>query len=375
MFKSGPTSLVAASLVGGAIGAALAVGWLGTAPLRPSQVDTRPSPAVSSADRPTFADAVSRAAPAVVSVFATQSESVPGAAHPPSYPGLHWAPPGAAASRTALGSGVILSADGLVLTNGHVIRGAEQVKAVLADGRALDLTLLGVDPDTDLAVLKADASGLPTAPLGQAQSLRVGDLAFAIGNPFGVGQTVTMGIVSATGRTDLGLTQIENFIQTDAAINPGNSGGALINSAGELIGINTAIFTETGSTQGIGFAVPVELAIGVAQALATQGRVTRGWIGMSGRSVTPALAESFGLRTPQGVLVASTLRDSPAAHAGLRPGDVVTRIDDRDVATVQDLLEAITNAGPDTALDLEIWRGSERIITQARTDDRPPPME
>jgi serine protease DegS len=255
------------------------------------------------------------------------------------------------------------------------VQNAEHIRAVMSDGRSLALTLLGVDADTDLAVLKADAQGLPAAPIGRAQALRVGDLALAIGNPFGVGQTVTMGIVSATGRGDLGITSIERFIQTDAAINPGNSGGALINAQGELVGINTAIFTETGTAQGIGFAIPTEIAIDVAHSLATQGQVTRGWIGLSGRSVTPELAESFGLRAGHGVLVASTLRDSPAAQAGLRPGDVVTRIDDRDVATVQDLLDAVAGAGPRAALSLEIWRGSERILTRATTDTRPRPAE
>jgi serine protease DegS len=371
MFKRGPTSLIVASMVGGALGAAMTLGWQGMAHPGRVQLDLPADRAVAAPDRPSYADAVSRIAPAVVSIFATHAEGRPAGVPAPSYPDLHWAPPGAAASRTALGSGVILSPDGLVLTSGHVIQGAARVHAVLADGRSLALLRLGIDPETDLAVLKAEAEGLPTAPLGRAGRLRVGDLAFAIGNPFGVGQTVTMGIVSAIGRSDLGLTRIENFIQTDAAINPGNSGGALINSAGELVGISTAIVSETGSAQGVGFAVPVELALEVAHALAIHGRVNRGWIGMSGHSVTPALAESFGLRTARGVLVASTLRDSPAAQAGLRPGDVVTRIDDRDVATVQDLLEAITHAGPDTAVNLEIWRGNERILTQTRTDDRP----
>jgi S1-C subfamily serine protease len=245
----------------------------------------------------------------------------------------------------------------------------------LQTGARLRLELVGVDADTDLAVLKADAQGLPTAPIGRAQALRVGDLALAIGNPFGVGQTVTMGIVSATGRGELGITSIERFIQTDAAINPGNSGGALINAQGELVGINTAIFTETGTAQGIGFAIPTEIAIEVARSLATQGQVTRGWIGLSGRSVTPELAESFGLRAGTGCSSPRPCATVPAAQAGLRPGDVVTRIDDRDVATVQDLLDAVAGAGPHTALSLEVWRGSERILTRATTDTRPPPAE
>lgn len=378
MIKTGPTTLVIAAIIGGALGTALTLFALEIIPLTPrapQRIDVHTQTPPQSGDLPTFAQAVARAAPAVVSIFATQSDARPHPSVLPAHPGAHWAPPGAptgaAASRTGVGSGVILSPDGLILTNRHVVQDAAQIRAVLADGRSLPLTMLGVDAATDLAVLKAGAAGLPTAPIGRALDLRVGDLALAIGNPFGVGQTVTMGIVSATGRADLGITSIENFIQTDAAINPGNSGGALINARGELVGINTAIFTETGSSQGIGFAIPTELALAVAEALATRGQVNRGWIGLSGRSVTPELAESFGLRMPHGVLVASTLRDSPAAQAGLRPGDVVTRIDDRDVATVQDLLDAVASAGPNTALELELWRGSERILTRATTHSRP----
>ncbi|RKT44574.1 trypsin-like peptidase domain-containing protein [Thiocapsa rosea] len=375
MLKIGPTTLLITALVGGASGSAvtLLLAPPGSDPV--AQHDTAGTAANLRDDLPTFARAVSRVAPAVVSIFATQTELGPPRSTLPTYPGLHHAPPGAAASRTGLGSGVILSPDGLILTNRHVVQDADRIRAVLADGRSLALTLIGVDADTDLAVLKADAQGLPTAPIGDSRALRVGDLALAIGNPFGVGQTATMGIIGATGRGELGITSIESFIQTDAAINPGNSGGALVNAQGELIGINTAIFTETGTAQGVGFAIPAEIAIEVAHALVSQGQVTRGWIGLSGRSVTPELAESFGLRSARGVLVASTLRDSPAAQAGLRPGDVVTRIDDRDVATVQDLLDAVAGAGPHTALSLEVWRGSERILTRATTDTRPPQAE
>ena len=374
MIKTGPTTLLIAAVIGGVSGSVLTLSLAPPGADKSSPQTTNIAEATGS-DLPTFAAAVSRVAPAVVSIFATQAEPAAPRATLPPYQGHHHGPSGAAAARTGLGSGVILSPDGFILTNRHVIQDADRIRAVLADGRSLELTLVGVDADTDLAVLKADAQGLTAAPIGRAQSLRVGDLALAIGNPFGVGQTVTMGIVSATGRGELGITAIERFIQTDAAINPGNSGGALINAQGELVGINTAIFTETGTAQGIGFAIPTEIAIDVARSLATQGQVTRGWIGLSGRSVTPELAESFGLRAGHGVLVASTLRDSPAAQAGLRPGDVVTRIDDRDVATVQDLLDAVAGAGPHAALSLEVWRGSERILTRATTDTRPTPAE
>jgi serine protease DegS len=256
-----------------------------------------------------------------------------------------------------------------------VVKDADEIRVVLADGRQLDVMVVGLDADTDLAVLKADGGGLPVAPIGNPAGLRVGDLALAIGNPFGVGQTVTQGIVSAIGRGELGITPIENFIQTDAAINPGNSGGALVNARGELVGINTAIYSDSGSAAGIGFAVPTDLALKVATGLVEHGRVPRGWIGMSGRSVTPELVQSYGLRASQGVLVSSTLEDSPAEQAGLRPGDVVTRVDDREVTSLQELLDAIAGTGPNQSVSLEIWRGSERLRTSAVTARRPIPGE
>jgi serine protease DegS len=325
-----------------------------------------------------FADAVSRSAPAVVSIFTTRTvaerQPVPDARH--QYPFGPPAPPVRRETReTGLGSGVILSADGLILTNRHVVKEADSIQVVLSDGRRILVKVLGVDGETDLAVLKADATDLPAAPIGDPKTLRVGDLALAIGNPYGMGQTVTQGIVSAIGRVDLGIAPIEDFIQTDAAINPGNSGGALVNTRGELIGINTAIYSETGTSGGIGFAIPSDLALKVARTIAAQGSVKRGWIGMNGRSVTPELAEDFGLRAPQGVLVSSTLRDSPAEHAGLRPGDVVTRVGDREVSSVQELLDAIAGTGPNRPLSLEVWRGSERLETSTVTGERPSQAE
>jgi serine protease DegS len=266
---------------------------------------------------------------------------------------------------------VILSGDGLILTNCHVVRGADRIRAVLADGRSLEAAVLGLDPETDLAVLKARAVGLPSAPIGDPRALRVGDLALAIGNPYGMGQTVTQGIVSATGRAELGLTPIESYIQTDAAINPGNSGGALVNARGELVGINTASYSESGTSGGIGFAIPSDLALKVARAIVERGQVERGWIGISGRNVTPGIQESFGLRAPGGVLVSSTLPESPAEQAGLRPGDVVSQVAGREVRSLQELLDAIAGAGPNQPLSLEVWRGSERLAVSAVTQARP----
>jgi serine protease DegS len=323
-----------------------------------------------------YAEAVNRAAPAVVSIFsskvATERESL---AFRNPYLQQQFGQFLPERTRrhpyTSLGSGVILSRDGLILTNRHIIKGSRKIKVVLADGTSLDARVVGLDPETDVAVLKAEAKGLPTIPIGRPQDLRVGDVVLAIGNPFGIGQTVTMGIVSATGRTQLGISNIENFIQTDAAINPGNSGGALINARGELIGINTAIYSQSGGSEGVGFAIPTDLASKVADQLVKNGRVVRGWIGIVGRSVTPQLAGSFGLRIAQGVLVTSTLEDSPAEHAGLRPGDVITRVGDRTVASTQQLLDAVAEAGPGTNVHIELWRGTDRIETRTTTIERP----
>ena len=323
-----------------------------------------------------FSDAVSRAAPAVVNVFSSVTTTE---RHTQTFRDSRMQPPyGQLAPEaeykrrgTSLGSGVILSADGLMLTNRHVVIDAHRVQVELADGRRLAVRVVGFDPETDLAVLKANAKGLPTIPVGQPRDLRVGDVVLAIGNPFGVGQTVTLGIVSATGRTNLGIAGIENFIQTDAAINPGNSGGALIDSRGALVGINTAIYSESGVSEGVGFAIPADLAQGVAQSVAASGKVTRGWLGLSGRSVTAALAADFGLRTETGVLVSSIVEGGPAEQAGLRPGDVITRIGVHPVAGTQDLFDRVAETGPDAAVSLEVWRGSDRIEARPTTGVRP----
>jgi Do/DeqQ family serine protease len=323
-----------------------------------------------------FSEAVARAAPAVVNVFSsvTTTERRSQAFR---YPRMqqqygHLAPQAEYQRRaTSLGSGVILSADGLMLTNRHVVKDATRIQVELADGRRLAARVVGFDPETDLAVLQASARDLPTIPVGQPQDLRVGDVVLAIGNPFGVGQTVTLGIVSATGRTNLGISGVENFIQTDAAINPGNSGGALIDSRGALVGINTAIYSESGVSEGVGFAIPADLAQGVARSIAASGKVTRGWLGLSGRSVTSALAAAFGLRPETGVLIFSTVQGGPAEQAGLRPGDVITRVGDHPVAVIQDLFDLVAETGADAAVSLEVWRGSERIRARPTTGARP----
>ena len=335
-----------------------------------------PIPGAIRSSPSSYADAVALAGPAVVNIFTTKVRTArrPFTFRDP-YLQRHFGnmlPERLnRKSATSLGSGVILSQDGLLLTNHHIVKGADEIRVVLADGKDLDVKVVGFDEETDLAVLRADAMNLPVIPVGQPEKLRVGDVVLAIGNPFGIGQTVTLGIVGATGRTRLGISDIENFIQTDAAINPGNSGGALINANGELVGINTAIFSKSGGSQGVGFAIPVDLATSVMQQLVTKGRFVRGWIGVLGRSVTTQLAESFGLRANSGVLVSSTLKDSPAAHAGLRPGDVVTNADGQSVASTYELLGVIAAAGPGTDIELQVWRGSERFRVRTTTIERP----
>ena len=273
---------------------------------------------------------------------------------------------------TSLGSGVILQQNGLILTNRHIIDGAEAVRVVLPNGPDLEVTVVGVDPETDLAVLRARASALPVVPLGDPNALRVGDVVLAIGNPYGMGQTVTLGIVSATGRSQLGITSIENFIQTDASINPGNSGGALITAAGEVVGINTAIYSQSGGSEGVGFAIPIDLATSVVEKILADGRVVRGWIGIEGRTVTPEVAANFGLRVADGVLIERTLAGSPAERAGLRPGDVLTRAGEQTVVSTQALLAVVADAGVETDLLLEVWRGRERLEISVIPRERPP---
>ncbi|MCU7842454.1 MAG: trypsin-like peptidase domain-containing protein [Candidatus Thiodiazotropha sp. (ex Monitilora ramsayi)] len=273
---------------------------------------------------------------------------------------------------TSLGSGVIVTPDGYMLTNHHVIDGADEIKVVLADGQSVNVNLVGSDADSDVALMKIESDHrLPAIPFGQSVGLEVGDVVLAIGNPFGVGQTVTQGIISATGRSHLGISAFENFIQTDAAINPGNSGGALINAHGELIGINTAIFSQSGGSLGIGFAIPIDLAEGVMQQLITTGHVVRGWLGIQGQNVTERLAEAFGLRSAEGILVTGVLENGPASQAGIRPGDVITMINDDQPRNSQELMQLIASHPPGTKLTVGGWRGSDSISIDVTSGERP----
>ena len=258
--------------------------------------------------------------------------------------------PSAPPLESSLGSGVVISADGYILTNYHVINGADAIQVGLEDGRAAPARIVGTDPDTDLALLKVDMAGLKPIQLGRSDDLKVGDVVLAIGDPYGVGQTVTQGIVSATGRSQLGLSTFENFIQTDAAINPGNSGGALVNARGELVGINTALFSPSGGSNGIGFAIPVNLARGVMQQLIDYGRVLRGWLGVEPQDITPELAQAFRLHDTRGFLITSVAPLSPASKVGLVPGDVIDTIDGADVVNSRDALNRIAAKPPGTSI-------------------------
>jgi len=317
---------------------------------------------ITAAGPASYAEAVSRAAPSVVNIYSTKIKTERTARfQSPMLERFFGDQLAKRRKRLELGSGVIVSSDGYLLTNYHIIEDADEIKVVLADGRDVEVSVVGGDPDTDIAVLKAKAERLPVMALADLGSLRVGDVVLAIGNPFAVGQTVTLGIVSATGRSRLGINTYENFIQTDAAINPGNSGGALINARGELVGINTAIFSETGSSHGIGFAIPVDLATGVMEQLVRNGRVVRAWLGITGQDVTPALAESFGLRDAQGVLVSGVLEDGPADHAGFRPGDVITHIDGVAPRDIGHLSTIIASKIPGHPMRVQGWRGNQEL--------------
>ncbi len=272
---------------------------------------------------------------------------------------------------TSLGSGVIVNDQGYILTNNHVIEGADEVRVSLRDGRSAAAVVVGTDREADLAVLKIDLGDLPVITLGDSESLRVGDVVLAIGNPFGVGQTVTMGIVSATGRNRIGLNTFENFIQTDAAINPGNSGGALVNARGELIGINTAIFSQTVGAQGIGFAIPISLALDIMQQIIEFGEVTRGWLGVEGTELSARAAQATGDPGIKGALIVGVFLNSPADMAGIRAGDIVVGIDGNPVSGIRDLLDQITRHKPGEQIQVTIYRGTQKLDLDMKVTQRP----
>ena len=277
---------------------------------------------------------------------------------------------------SSLGSGVIVSHDGYILTNHHVIYGADQIEVALSDGRKAKGHIIGSDPETDLAVIKIDiANNLPAITFGRAEQSRVGDIVLAIGNPFGVGQTVTMGIVSALKRNHLGLNTFENFIQTDAAINPGNSGGALVDANGNLIGINSAIYSPNGGSLGIGFAIPVSTAKKIMEQIIQSGSVVRGWIGVAVQDLTPELLESFKLGETKGVLIAEVVRGSPADKAGVKAGDILLSIADHPLSDSNVMLETISALPPNKIATLKLLRNQSEIAVQVKVGKRPIPKQ
>ncbi len=340
---------------------------------RPSLLTgTRGAPARSAVD--SYAAAVVLSSPSVVNVHSARRTQVPGPLMDDPfwqrYFGHQYGPP-RDRLETSLGSGVIVSSAGYILTNYHVIRDADAIQVDLVDGRTAAARVVGVDPDTDLALLKIALAHLKPIHMGRSNDLRVGDVVLAIGDPYGVGQTVTQGIVSALGRSQLGLSTFENFIQTDAAINPGNSGGALVNTRGQLVGINTALFSPSGGSNGIGFAIPVNLARGVMKQLITYGRVRRGYLGVEPQDITPQLAQAFQLKSTDGFIITSVARGGPADKAGLVPGDVIETIDGTPVDNSRDALNRIAGKPPGTLVVLGGVRRGKSFRVKVRVAERP----
>ena len=322
-----------------------------------------------------YADAVEKAAPAVVNIHT--AKVITHRVHPllkdpifQKFFGDRFAK-ARKEIQTSLGSGVLISNRGHVLTNNHVIEGADQIQVLMADGRSARAEVVGTDLDTDLAVLHIGTDELPGIVIGDSRRLRVGDVVLAIGNPFGVGQTVTSGIISATGRDHLGITAYEDFIQTDAAINPGNSGGALINTRGELIGINSAIYSKTGGSMGIGFAIPISRAKGVMTQIIENGYVIRGWLGIEAQDMTQQLAKSIGLPFKQGMRISMIIKNGPAAKAGLLSGDIVVAINGKPVEETSEVMKTISRQKPGTLIELQGFRENEPFTAQARVIQRP----
>ncbi|OPZ59690.1 MAG: Periplasmic serine endoprotease DegP precursor [Deltaproteobacteria bacterium ADurb.Bin510] len=301
------------------------------------------------------ADTAARVLPSVVNIYAVKTVSVPSFNPFTGYSG------GTLRPVSGSGSGVIVSSDGYIITNYHVVAGFEQIQAKTSDGRVLNAKVVGADPKSDIALIKVSATNLRPVKIGDAHSLRIGQFVLAVGNAFGLGQTVTMGIVSALGRTNLGINEYEYFIQTDAAINPGNSGGALVNMDGELVGINSAILSRSGGNEGVGLAIPVDLAMSVKDSLLRYGRVVRGWFGVEVQDLNPALARSLKLNSSNGALVTNVMNGSPAAKAGLRPGDVITAINGRAIVDASSLRLQAAQLKPGVRATLSLMRDGQAL--------------
>jgi len=371
LFSQAVTVLVAAYFVV----ATLQPGWLDRGTTRSGAgialIEAPGAPASQPASG-SFSAAARKASPAVVSINTSKAVRHPRSNDP--WFQFFFGDQGSQA-QAGLGSGVIISPDGYVLTNNHVVEGADEIEVTLTDSRRTRASVIGTDPDTDLAILKIDLDKLPVIVLGNSDQLAVGDQVLAIGNPFGVGQTVTSGIVSALGRSQLGINTFENFIQTDAAINPGNSGGALVDVNGNLMGINTAIYSRSGGSMGIGFAIPVSTARLVLDGIVKDGQVTRGWIGVEPNELSPELAETFGVKkATEGVIITGVLQDGPAAQAGMRPGDVIVQVDGKKVGNVSELLTAVAALKPGEASAFNVQRGDAMVELNISPGVRPKPQ-
>jgi serine protease DegQ len=343
------------------------------------QVTLREAPEGVSHNPGSLAEAAKLSSPAVVNIFtskATKKKPIKKGAPHHNEPWFQFffgdqAPNEEPSS--SLGSGVIVSPQGIILTNHHVIEGADEIEVAFADGRKRNAKLIGSDPETDIAVLKIDAADLPSPiTLGKMESVQVGDVVLAIGNPFGVGQTVTSGIVSALGRNQLGINTFENFIQTDAAINPGNSGGALVDTKGNLIGINTAIYSRSGGNMGIGFAIPINTAKQVMESILTSGSVTRGWIGVEPQNLSNELADSLNIpKDTTGVLISGVLEGGPADKAGMKPGDVLTQVNGQAISDVVTLLNRIAQTSPGDEVKINLLRKGKQTTLKVQVGKRP----
>jgi len=348
--------------------------WLGRSGPQVVELHEATAPSGLAVRATSYSDAVRKAVPAVVNIYTSKEIKTP--RHPflddPLFrhffgDRLEEEPQRAA----SLGSGVIVSSEGYILTNHHVVEAADEIEVALADGKKLRARAVGSDPESDIAVLQVEGGPVPAITFGDADALRVGDVVLAIGNPFGVGQTVTMGIVSALGRSQLGINTFENFIQTDAAINPGNSGGALIDTAGNLVGINTAIYSRSGGSLGIGFAIPTSTAKQIMEQIIQTGSVTRGWIGVEAQEITPEVAESFQLSSTNGVLIANVLRGGPAEKAGLKRGDVLVAIEGRPVKDPNSMLNLVAALVPGKPAAIQIKRDSADVNIKVTVGKRP----
>lgn len=357
--------------------------WLRRAPLpaaTPVVRDVSIQQVASAPDRSgavnSYADAARRAMPAVVSVYTTKEIRRTPSMDDPLFERFFGDRLRGQAERvSSLGSGVIASADGYILTNHHVVQAADEISVALADGRRMDARLIGADPETDLAVLRIDAPRLPVITFGRADALSVGDVVLAIGNPFDVGQTVTMGIVSALGRNNLGVNRFENFIQTDAAINQGNSGGALVDASGNLVGINSVIYSRSGGSIGIGFAIPTTIVTQVMEQLIRSGKVVRGYFGIEPVDITPELVDALKLARNEGVVVRGVQRNAPAGKAGMEPGDVIVSINGLDVRDTPGMLNQIAQLAPGSVAKVKVLRAGREVDLDVTVGERPVPQE